>query len=123
MSNQSADDCALNPIIPLQEKTPVDMALRARTLQKLVRALCRRSDGLLIDPSGRLWLHYYQIFGLCCGARETELAPAFKRILCNIFLRGKDLSFHERVVDVAEACEAYLVLRSRHNRAMFEQVT
>ena len=70
-----------------------------------------------------MWRHYYQIFGLCCGARETELAPAFKRTLCNIFVKGRDVSFNQLVVDLEEACEAYLVLRSKHNRAMFEKAS
>jgi len=110
-----ADTSVLN----WQDKSPVDMALRARTLQKLVRALCRRSGGQLVDPSGKLWQHYYQLLALARGAREDELGPAFKRCLCNIFLK-RDLSFDQRLVDLQEACEAYLVLRSRHNRALFD---
>ena len=110
-----ADTSVLN----WQDKSPVDMALRARTLQKLVRALCRRSNGQLIDPSGKMWQHYYQLLTLARGAREDELGPAFKRCLCNIFLK-RDLSFEQSLVDLQEACEAYLVLRSRHNRALFD---
>ena len=65
----------------------MDLVLRAYTIQHLTRALCQRSGGLLNDPSGKLFVHYYQVFGLTVGAGQEQLFPAFKRMLKSIFLK------------------------------------
>jgi len=107
-------------ILNWQQKSPVDMAPRAFSLQAVTRAVCARSGGLLVDPTGKLWRHYYHYFGLRLGADEEELGPAFKQALRRIFLK-RDVSDEERHVDLQEACEAYLVLRSSRNRKTFAQ--
>ncbi len=110
-------DCT---ILNWQQKSPVDMAPRAITLQAVTRAVCARSGGLLADSSGKLWRHYYHLFGLQVGADEEQLGPAFKQTIRRIFMK-RDASDEERHVDLQEACEAYLVLRSSRNRKTFEQ--
>ena len=113
---RGADPALLN----WQGKSCMDLVLRAYTIQHLTRALCQRSGGLLNDPSGKLFVHYYQVFGLTVGAGQEQLFPAFKRMLKSIFLK-RDVSDQELHMDLHEVCEAYMVLRSSHNRMVFEE--
>ena len=106
-------------VINWQKKNPVDMAQRPRTLQVLTRTLQARSGGFLTNPSKKLFLHYYQFFGLNVGATQNEICSAFKEVLRSIFLK-RGVSDETRHVDLQEACEAFLVLRSSHNRSIFE---
>ncbi len=97
-------------VINWQKKNPVDMAQRPRTLQVLTRTLQARSGGFLTNPSRKLYLHYYQFFGLNVGATQNEICSAFKEVLRSIFLK-RGVSDETRHVDLQEACEAFLVLR------------
>lgn len=105
-------------VLNWQQKNAVDMAQRTYTLQTLMRALSARGGGVLMDPSEKLWLHYYKFFGLTVGAGEAQLGPSFKKTLKNIFTK-RDMSDEQRHVDLQEACEAYLVLRSRWKSSKF----
>jgi hypothetical protein len=113
---EGADTGVLNG----QNKDCADLAPRAYTLQHLTRALCKRNGGTIRDPSGKLYMHYYRVFGLSIGTQEEHLFPAFKQLLKHIFVK-RDATDEQLHIDLHEACEAYLVLRSSHNRELFEQ--
>ena len=80
---EGADTGVLNG----QNKDCADLAPRAYTLQHLTRALCKRNGGTIRDPSGKLYMHYYRVFGLSIGTQEEHLFPAFKQLLKHILPR------------------------------------